>query len=372
MKREPHISEFTAKRGSGLHVRVCTTRRGRKISVDGGRFYFDDYSSKKACLRAAREARDAILLDLDLSPSAGSKSPTVADLFDQSFTVLPVAISTQEEYRGIFDRALPDLKDVRIRDVTLQQVQLSVNAYSLNHTQNPVRILMSIWGRIYRTAFYLQLPVVDYSKMITVPKSRIPVRHKQKQTDFATFQKFLTELAESGSYYAPITRDASWIMYWTGMRIQEVLGLYVSDIDFEAGVIRVQRSCGSDRVKRAVIVPPKTEQSERELPLPPQLVPIFDRLISEAEGELLFVGPDDGPVDIRRISTLANRTAKRCGTRFNMYALRHLFSADLFRQGTNPKVIQSLMGHSKADMSAYYAFTTEEERTEAVLKRKPS
>ena len=64
--KDTHISQFTAKRGSGLHVRVCTTRSGRKISVDGGRFYFDDYSSKKACMRAAREARDAILLELDL------------------------------------------------------------------------------------------------------------------------------------------------------------------------------------------------------------------------------------------------------------------------------------------------------------------
>ena len=50
--KETHITEFTAKRGSGLHVRVCTTRGKKKISVDGGRFYYSDYTTKKACLPA--------------------------------------------------------------------------------------------------------------------------------------------------------------------------------------------------------------------------------------------------------------------------------------------------------------------------------
>ena len=370
--KDTHISQFTAKRGSGLHVRVCTTRRGRKISVDGGRFYFDDYSSKKACLRAAREARDAILLELDLTPSAGSKSPTVEDLFEQSFQLMPVAWSTQLEYRGIYDAALQDLKTTPVRDLTLQQVQISMTAYSASHTQNRVKLLQNVWRRIYRTAFFLRIPVVDFSAMISMPKSRVPVRKKVKETDLQTYQIFLAELARSDSYYAPIVRDVSQIMYWTGMRVQEVLGLYGSDIDFEAGVIRVQRSCGSDRVKRAVIVPLKTDQSIRTLPLPPQLLPVFDRLISEAEGDLLFTDWDDGPVYIKKLSMLVTNVSKRAGIQFNLYALRHLFSADLFRQGTNPKIIQSLMGHASADMSAYYAFTTEEERTDAMLKRKPS
>lgn len=371
MKREPHISDFTAKRGSGLHVRVCTTRRGRKISVDGGRFYFDDYSSKKACLRAAREARDAILLDLDLSPSAGSKSPTVEDLFDQSFRLMPVALSTQDQFRVLY-KSIAHLGGKPIRDVTLQDVQMSVSTYALDHTQKRTGRLVGLWKRIYRTAFYLQLPVVDYSAMIREPKSRVTVKKQNTRTDLTTFLAFLKALEKSESYYAPIIRDASTIMYWTGMRIQEVLGLMQSDIDFGAATIRIERSCGSSATKRVDLVPLKTDESNRELPLPPQLVPVFDRLISEAETELLFPGPDDGPCDVHKISMIVSKVARENGLQFNMYALRHLFSADLFRQGTNPKIIQALMGHKNADMSAYYAFTTEDERTDAMLNRKPS
>lgn len=370
--KETHITEFTAKRGSGLHVRVCTTRGKRKISVDGGRFYYSDYSSKKACLRAAKESRDAILLDLELNPAARSKSATVDDLFQASFSLIPVALSTRESYEGVYDAALQELKTVPIREVTLQQVQLSLNSYSASHTQNRVNLLMNVWHRIYRTAMYMQIPVVDYSQMITAVRSRVPVRRKVKETDYKTFQIFLAELARSDAYFAPVVRDVSIIMYWTGMRVQEVLGLMQGDIDFGAGVIRVQRSVGSDRFKKGVIVPLKTDQSVRTLPLPPQLVPVFDRLIAEAETELLFTDPYDNPINVKQLSMLVTNVSKRAGIQFNLYALRHLFSADLFRQNVNPKIIQSLMGHATADMSAYYAFTNEDERTEAVLNRKPS
>lgn len=370
--KDTHISQFTAKKGSGLEVRVSTTRDGHKISISGGRFYYFDYSSKSACLRAARAERDKILTRLEIAQNPSEIRPTIGELFDQSFVVLPVAASTQEEYRSVFRNSLEQLSGIRIDKVTLQQVQLSVNEFALEHSKNRVTLLLNVWRRIYQTAMYMQIPVVDYSRMVTAPKSRVAIKRKVKETDYRTFQIFLAELARSDAYFAPVVRDVSLIMYWTGMRVQEVLGLMQGDIDFGAGVIRVQRSVGSDRTKKAVIVPLKTTQSVRTLPLPPQLIPVFDRVIAEAETELLFTDPYDNPINVKQLSMLVTNVSKRAGIRFNLYALRHLFSADLFRQGTNPKIIQSLMGHATADMSAYYAFTTEEERTDAMLKRKPS
>ena len=122
MKREPHISEFTTKKGSGYQVRVCTTRNGLKISRNGGRFYFDDYASRTACLRAARVERDRILAELETAPDPASFGLTVSDLFERSFEVLPVAWSTQQEYRTVYTHALQDLSPVRIDRLTLQQV----------------------------------------------------------------------------------------------------------------------------------------------------------------------------------------------------------------------------------------------------------
>lgn len=370
--KDTHISEFTAKRGSGLHIRVTTTRHGHRISVDGGRLYYSDFENKKACLREARRIRDQILIDLDLSPAPGAAMPSVADLFDQSFDVMPVALNTRRNKEYTFRHGIGDLAEKRIDKLTLSEIQLSVNRYALERTQGPVKSLVALWRRIYQTALFLQLPVLDLSQMIRIPKSRIPAKAFNKETDLDTFHRFLDALEDSKSYYAPILRDVCLVMYYTGIRCQEALGLMVTDFDPEAAMLRIERSCGSTASQTCQIVPLKTAQSRRVLPVVPDLFPILERLCSQAETELLFVDPEDKPINVRRISMVAAKIAEKHGLRFNMYALRHLFAADMFRQGVNPKIIQGLMGHASADMSAYYAFTTEDERNEAMLHRKPS
>ena len=370
--KDAHISEFKTKRGSGLQVRVSTTRDGQKISRSGGRFYYFDYSSKSACLRAARAERDKILAELENGPKMPRNEMTVHELHQQSVILLPLALPTANSYNTIFREGLQHLADKPITEVTLLDVQLSLTKFAEVRTQAQLRRLMTVWRRIYRTAALMQIPVINYTDMVVIPQSRVQGRIQVKETDYATYQKFLQALEGSESYYAPIIKDVSQIMYYTGMRTQEAVGLYVSDIDFEAGTISIRRSVGSTGTKRAQIVTPKTKQSYRTLPLVPQLLPILDRLVSEAENDLLFEAPTGGPVDIRWMGAVVRYISKRAGLKFSLYTLRHLFSADLFRQGVNPKVIQSLMGHASANMSAYYAFTSEDERNEALLNRKPS
>ena len=373
MKHEPHITEFSAKKGSGLQVRVSTTRDGRKISVSGGRFYYSDYSTKSACLRAARAERDKILAHLELSPDPARNGLTVGELFERSFTVLPVAKSTQTQLRYLYKHAAEPLADVPIRKLTLQQIQLAVNEFALTRSQKRTKKAVDLWQRIYQTAFYLQIPVMDYSRMLRMPKSRVPVQRRPRETDLQTFKQFLAFLDTQDSYFVPVIRDVALTMYYTGMRIQEALALQVQDIDFDNATITVQRSIGSTVEATGQVVDLKTEQSLRTLPIVPQLLPVLEKRVADAETDLLFVDANDRPVNVSYLSRSVNYYAHKAGDlKFNLYALRHLFSADLFRDGVNPKVIQSLMGHASADMSAYYAFTSEDERLDAMLNRKPS
>lgn len=371
MKKEPHIEEFTAKKGSGLHVRVSTTRRGRKISVDGGRLYYSDYKTKAEAVRAARRIRDEILADLGAGTAPAAE--TVADLFERSHELQPCALSTWENYERAFRRYMPDdLKQKRIADLTLPDVQLQLNRMSQTQTQHQLILMQIIWRRIFQAAFMLQLPVVDYSRMITLPRSRVAVRKQNRETTFEDFQRFIRACDDDRHWYAPQLRDLALVMYYTGIRLQEALGLYVDDVDLDRGLLHVVRSVGSTAEKMAQIVPLKTDGSARVVPIAPGLVPALERLISGAEADLLFADPDGSPLDVRYVSMHVRTIARENGLKFNLYALRHLFSADLFRQGVNPKVIQTLMGHASENMSLYYAYTTEDERTEAVLKRKPS
>ena len=363
--KEPHIKEFTAKKGNGLHIRVTTTRKGRRIAIDGGRLYYKDYGTKADTLRAARKIRDEILDDLDLHPT---KYPTLKELYETSYELMPLSLASHNYYDSLFIH----FPSAQINQVTLEDIQRSVSKYAMTHTQARVKRYISLWKRIYKTAFMLQIPVVDYPSMVSTPKSRILPKHNSVETTYEDFMNFLDQISVSTSFYAKPVTYIAWIMYYTGMRIQEVLALYESDIDLERKLIHVRRSIGSTAFKTAEIVPLKTEKSRRDIPIAPALIPVLEKCIAECEKDLLFTDEYGRPLSIYDVSKYVTRIKKTYNINFTLYSLRHLFAADLFRQGTNPKVIQTLLGHSSENMSLYYAFTTDAERIEAIAKRKPS
>ena len=79
------------------------------------------------------------------------------------------------------------------------------------------------------------------------------------------FKQFLPSMDKK-----PEARMAFMLLYWTGMRIGELLALTYEDIDLEKRIISIsksyQRLDGKD-----VITPPKTPKSNRKITIPPFL-----------------------------------------------------------------------------------------------------
>lgn len=370
MKKTPHISEFTAKKGKGLHVRVTTTRDGERISVDGGRLYFDQFVSKQDCMREAIRIRDEILLNLGTKPIA--QLFTLEDVYQKSFDYIPVTVNTRLNYDYVYNHSLTHLSHVPLVRISLSDIQLSVNRYAETHSAPMVTRLMHLWRRIYRSALFLNVNVRNLPDMVIAPKSRVPVKRKRTQTDYETMLRFIDVVQDSNSYYSPVIIGIIWVMYYTGMRTTEVLGLSVDDIDLDRRIIHVDKASGSTTTEWAEIVPLKTDKSIRDIPIAPGLVPVLEKLIANAKNEYLFTDPNGKLLSSSNITSKVARYAVINQIDFSLYRLRHLFSADLFKQGTNPKVIQSLMGHASENMSLYYAFTSDEDMENAVQNRKPS
>ena len=68
----------------------------------------------------------------------------------------------------------------------------------------------------------------------------------------------------------PETKMAFLLLYWTGMRIGELLAITYNDIDLEKHTISVNKSY--QRIEgRDIITPPKTPKSKRIITIPPFL-----------------------------------------------------------------------------------------------------
>ena len=142
------------------------------------------------------------------------------------------------------------------------------------------------------------------------------------------------------------------IAYGTGMRAGEVCRLRVGDIDSEQMIIRVVQ--GKGKKDRHVMLPETvlallrewwTVRSKR-----------FDAGKPPAERWLFPGWKDDRPMSPRQFNRLFHAAARMAGITkpVTLHTLRHSFATHLLERGTDIRLIQALLGHSKLDVTARY------------------
>ena len=165
-----------------------------------------------------------------------------------------------------------------------------------------------------------------------------------------------------------LTRDNLIIsmLYQTGMRRAEIVGLTDGDIDLKEGVIRV---FGKRRKERAV--------------------PIGERLCSEIEAYqevrqgfespehyLLTMVKRDGSIGQMEAQSVYQMVRRRMGEvstlkKHSPHVLRHTFATTMLNNGADIRSIQTLLGHSSLAATQVYTHTTFEQIQQAYKQAHP-
>ena len=177
---------------------------------------------------------------------------------------------------------------------------------------------------------------------------------------------FLTEKAIEKLMELPYKRDFFGLrdkailemLYGTGIRASELIGLNLSDIDMLEEVIRVRGKGGKERIL------PLPEMAKRALNEYLQL-----RKPSLSKGFLLKY--EDGPLLLsKRKTRLTTRSLYRIVkkylekvaelTHMSPHTLRHTFATHLLNKGCDLKTVQELLGHSSISTTQIYTHVTPE------------
>lgn len=130
------------------------------------------------------------------------------------------------------------------------------------------------------------------------------------------------------------------LLYGSGLRISEALGLDIHDVDLGAGIARVMGKGGKERLA------PMTGTSIDRLKAYLQIRTFFSKNIQEGA---LFLGERGNRLNRRTAYKIIEDLSVERGLpeRLNPHGLRHAFASHMLESGLDLRSVQELLGHAR-------------------------
>lgn len=147
------------------------------------------------------------------------------------------------------------------------------------------------------------------------------------------------------------------LLYATGIRVGELCGLRVCDLDLDSGVVRVVGKGDRERVVLAGR-PALTALASYLRNARPALA-----RVRGYEGDVVFLGNRGAPVDPRQVRRIVDREARALigGEGLSPHTLRHSFATHMLANGADLRSVQELLGHRNVATTQIYTHLTRAE-----------
>lgn len=271
--------------------------------------------------------------------------------------VQPAAKSnTYEHYRYlsmihiipyIGDRELSDITAVELQRYISELIQSGNKITGNGLASNTVNTIITVLKGSFGTAQDAGLAKLDPSDNIKRPKKvEKPVECfsviDQKRIEHSVMKNKKPKLF------------GVLLCLYTGLRIGELLALEWNDIDFERGLLYVNKSSRdnkSGKGDRRIIDTPKTNTSRRVIPLPNQIIPLLKK--HKQKTNSIWVISDKGqPVSTRSYQRSFELLLKNAGVDHKgFHSLRHTFATRAIECGMDVKTLSDILGHKNSNVT---------------------
>lgn len=170
---------------------------------------------------------------------------------------------------------------------------------------------------------------------------------------------------ESAEAARLLSRDLALaeLLYGSGLRISEALGLNLDDVQLSSRVLRVMGKGSRERLA------PLSDTSCESLK-----VWLDERpLMALPEEQALFVGSRGARLNRREAARIIERLCRRAGLDFTVspHSLRHSFATHLLAAGADLRSVQELLGHRRLTTTQRYTQVSLEHLVETYDKAHP-
>lgn len=311
-----------------------------------------------------RDKIKSLKKDLDDGIVSNGGNMTVLELVEKYVSQKTgVRHNTQANYNFVIniikkeDFGSKRIDKVKLSDAKgwLIKLQKDGRGYSTIHTVRGVvrpAFQMAVDDDLIRkNPFEFMLATVVVNDSVT----REAISRKQEKA----FLDFIQNDKHFSQYYAGI-----YILFNTGLRISEFVGLTKDDIDFENGKIKVDHQLQRKRDMQYIIEDTKTPSGVRYVPMTDEVRECFRNIIKNRKKPkvepmidgytgFLFLDKDDKPMValhwekyFEHIVEKYNRIYRVQMPKITPHVCRHTFCSNMAKSGMNPKTLQYIMGHS--------------------------
>ena len=205
-------------------------------------------------------------------------------------------------------------------------------------------------------AVYWQMIVSNPAERVQPPKTMKPKRKYYDDDQSKILLSNLMQLGENQIKY----KVAIILTIFTGFRLGELMGLEWDDINFNDGIVSVNRSSQYLSDKGVFTKTPKTESSIRDVAIPEFVISLLEeyKLWYEEQKSLygdlwtnsnrLFVQADGKPMHPSTISKWFVKYVGQIGLPvINFHGLRHTNATLLIAQNIDVAVVAARLGHAQ-------------------------
>ncbi|MBR4981244.1 MAG: tyrosine-type recombinase/integrase [Lachnospiraceae bacterium] len=276
------------------------------------------------------------------------------------------------------------LGSMRLQEVRAIHIQSLFNSLDAKgYTYGTIKLLKSLLNELFKKAIGNGYVLINPIGAVVMPK--------KTKCD----QRFLTE--EEQEMFLDVAKeyyhyDIFCVNLSMGARIGEVLGLKWSDIDFDNKTVHIQRTLHYSKVNEEeqchfFFTTPKTETSDRIIPLLPETEKILKRVrTKQLRNKMLYASTwkQEAPFEDMVFTSQygapvrygdVNRTIKKVVLKVNLqeeelakfegreprelkgfspHCFRHTFITNCKKKGVPYEIIKPYVGHSREEMTAYY------------------
>jgi len=201
----------------------------------------------------------------------------------------------------------------------------------------------------------------------------------------------MARLIETPSTADPLGRRDRAILelfYASGLRLSELVGINLEDLNLAGRMVRVMGKGGKERLlpfnqstaaalrawmaDRAAILAARQARAGRRTAIAPRRKPAA-AIRHRAPVDPLFLNARGGRLTGRSVDRMLRRHVAACSTRLGIspHALRHSFATHLLQRGADLRAIQELLGHSRLSTTQRYTHVNAAQLIDVYRKSHP-